>query len=84
MKTKKHYNSFKGPFFVDAEAVLEALEEAPTLSPSPLQLPLLSPEEAALALAAPLACHRCGAPMKNMPALRTHLEEEERERRSAR
>ena len=32
----------------------------------------------AAALAAPLACHRCGSAMKNMPTLRAHLEEHER------
>ena len=45
---------------------------------APPPLPLLPPEEAARALAAPLACHRCGSAMKNMPTLRAHLEEHER------
>jgi len=84
LKTKKHYNSFKSPFFVDAERVIEALEEkkttpttATTATTLPLPLlPLLSPEEAARALSAPLACHRCGVAIKNMPTLRQHLEEE--------
>lgn len=81
MKTKKHYNSFKSPFFVDAEKVLEALEKGGgggDETPSPPLLPLLPPAEAERALAAPLACHRCGEGIKNMPTLRAHLEEHER------
>lgn len=73
LKTKKHYNSFKSPFFVDAEEVLEALGKGDEGTTQLLPL-----AEAERALAAPLECHRCRARMRNMPTLRAHLEEHER------
>jgi len=68
MKTKKHYNSFKAPFFVDAETVAAALDAGK-------RPPLLDAAAADAALRAPLACHRCGQEMKTMPALKKHLGE---------
>ena len=66
LKTKKHYNSFKRPFFVDAVDVADALDAVRSL-------PLLDAAAADAALKAPLTCHRCGAPAANMPRLRDHV-----------
>lgn len=67
MKTKKHWNSFAGAFFADANAVASYLDTGRR------PVALLPPAAADAALKAPLACHRCGAEARTMPALKTHI-----------
>ncbi|KAF7966122.1 hypothetical protein HWV62_39988 [Athelia sp. TMB] len=61
MKLKKHYNSFH-----PSRGFFLSLEEMRALKASTYE-PLLKEY---------LACWRCGAGMKNMPTLKTHLQEE--------
>lgn len=70
MKTKRHFLSFTAPaFFLPLAAVIATLEDdlvgADGLA--------IAEHVAARALTGVLACHRCGAVTRNMPALKTHL-----------
>ncbi|KIM87013.1 hypothetical protein PILCRDRAFT_815447 [Piloderma croceum F 1598] len=75
MKTKKHYNSFhpKHGFFLHLNDVLSWLDAEPSYYETMSELkksqyePLLKDD---------LVCWRCGHVFKNMPTLKTHLQEE--------
>ena len=66
LRTKKHYLSYRPPFFVDADAAAACLEAG-------VPPPFLSPDEAAAALRAVLACQHCGAPQPSMVILKEHM-----------
>ncbi|KAL4430393.1 hypothetical protein ABPG77_002199 [Micractinium sp. CCAP 211/92] len=66
LKHKKHWNSFTHPsFFLDAAWALSELCQAGRLR--------YSLAAAKAAEKADLRCHRCGASLANMPALKTHI-----------
>jgi len=75
MKTKKHYNSFhpKHGFFLHFDEVLSWLdaEESYFETMSKLEKSRYEP-----LLKDDLVCWRCGHVLKNMPALKVHLQEE--------
>ncbi|KAG6911482.1 hypothetical protein DXG01_014556 [Tephrocybe rancida] len=75
MKIKKHYNSFhpKVGFFLDIDEVLSWFDAEDSYFNSKAKL---DPKPYEALLKEELACFRCGSSMKNMPALKTHLEEE--------
>ena len=62
LKTKRHYNSFATGFFLRLGSVRAALEAHGRCDVASEEL-----------LSAELRCHRCGAPQRNMPALKAHL-----------
>ena len=62
LKTKRHYNSFATGFFLCLGSVRAALEAHGRCDVASEEL-----------LSAELRCHRCGAPQRNMPALKAHL-----------
>jgi aprataxin len=65
MKRKKHWNSFATDFFLpaaDAERMLASAGRIDVDAPRAREL-----------LSAPLRCHRCGQPQRNMPLLRAHV-----------
>ncbi|KAL6771120.1 hypothetical protein ACKKBF_B33995 [Auxenochlorella protothecoides x Auxenochlorella symbiontica] len=67
LKTKQHYNSFTTPFFLDAERwVIPRLQAGGRLSAQDLR-------GAAEHIRRPLACHRCGQGLANMPKVKDHL-----------
>jgi len=66
MKTKKHYLSYLPPFFVAAEDVAACLEAG-------RPPPYLSPDEASVALKAPLACQYCRVVLASMATLKDHM-----------
>ncbi len=65
LKTKKHWNSFTTPFFLNAADVEAALREQGRV--------LVDRVNAEALLKHALRCHGCGAGQKNMPALKQHL-----------
>lgn len=66
LKHKKHWNSFTHPsFFLDAAWALAELRQAGRLR--------YSLAEAEAAEKASLQCHRCGASLASMPALKAHI-----------
>ncbi len=65
LKTKKHWNSFTSPFFLDAEAVEAAVREDGRV--------VVDKARAEALLKQPLRCHACGAGQANMPTLKAHL-----------
>ena len=65
LKTKRHYNSFTTPFFVEASLVLSTLKDGRPV--------LVDKAESESLLRLPLKCHVCGEKAKNMPALKRHL-----------
>ena len=73
MKTRRHWGSFATAFFVDAEAVLRALEGEGGDSGGGLAL---DPEAAEAELRmAPLRCHKCGdGPHANAARLFDHVD----------
>ena len=73
MKTRRHWGSFATAFFVDAEAVLRALEGEGGGSGGGLAL---DPEAAEAELRmAPLRCHKCGdGPHANAARLFDHVD----------
>ncbi|KAA8495354.1 Aprataxin [Porphyridium purpureum] len=70
MKSKKHYNSFKEPFFLDLEWIIEHMEAEPPLALTDV---LMKKENYEEALKAPLTCHRCGKSLENMPKVKWHV-----------
>jgi aprataxin len=68
LKMRHHWNSFTLPeFFLDAERVLAALE-------GPAGALAYDPAAAKAAVhAAPPRCHRCGAVLPSIPALKAHV-----------
>lgn len=65
LKTKKHWNSFTTPFFLDATQVETALQEQGRV--------VVDQANAETMLKGVLRCHGCGAEQKNMPTLKQHL-----------
>jgi len=65
LKTKKHWNSFTTPFFLDATQVETALQEQGRV--------VVDRVNAEALLKQALRCHGCGAEQKNMPTLKQHL-----------
>eukprot|EP00873_Tetraselmis_striata_P003965 jgi/Tetstr1/424229/TSEL_000158.t1 len=65
LKHKKHWNSFTTAFFRPVGAITEELEANGRVH--------IDIEEAKRLLAAPLRCHRCAAPQKDMPTLKAHI-----------
>jgi diadenosine tetraphosphate (Ap4A) HIT family hydrolase len=65
LKTKKHWNSFTTPFFLDTTQVETALQEQGRV--------VVDRVNAEALLKRPLRCHGCGAEQKNMPTLKQHL-----------
>ena len=73
LKTKKHWNSFTTPFFLDVDWVLGQLEaEAGGSGGGPGHLEYNVAAKEAL-LKGPLVCHRCKALCSNMPKLKDHI-----------
>ncbi|KAJ7709962.1 HIT-like domain-containing protein [Mycena rosella] len=75
MKNKKHYNSFhpKLGFFLDIDEVLSWFDADPSYYSTMAKLDAKHYE---LMLKEDLSCWRCNAHMKNIPTLKTHLQEE--------
>ncbi|KAG6854329.1 hypothetical protein C0991_008224 [Blastosporella zonata] len=75
MKSKKHYNSFhpKVGFFLDINEVLSWFDAEDSYFNS---MAKLEPKPYEALLKEDLACFYCGSSMKNIPALKAHLEEE--------
>lgn len=65
LKTKKHWNSFTTPFFLDAAQVETALQEQGRA--------VVDRVNAEALLKQALRCHGCGVEQKNMPTLKQHL-----------
>lgn len=66
LKTKKHWNTFTTPFFLDCEDVLKSLE-----SDGKVKLP--SQEQCKHYLDLQLKCHKCSYSPKNIPDLKKHI-----------
>ncbi|GLB35012.1 putative C2HE / C2H2 / C2HC zinc-binding finger [Lyophyllum shimeji] len=75
MKNKKHYNSFhpKIGFFLDVDEVLSWFDAEDSYFAA---MAKLDPKDHEAFLKQDLACFHCGSAMKNMPALKAHLQEE--------
>ncbi|KAK2466969.1 hypothetical protein APHAL10511_001227 [Amanita phalloides] len=75
MKNKKHYNSFhpKLRFFLDIDTVISWFDATPSFRTSVMGRSQTMYDKM---LKEPLSCFRCGQPMKNMPILKQHLQEE--------
>lgn len=65
LKTKKHWQSFTSPFFLEAQAVGAAVREEGRV--------VVDRARAEAMLKAPMHCHACGAAQANMPTLKGHL-----------
>mmetsp|Transcript_9263 Transcript_9263/g.27829 ORF Transcript_9263/g.27829 Transcript_9263/m.27829 type:complete len:698 (+) Transcript_9263:62-2155(+) len=67
LKNKKHWHSFTAPgFFLPLGEVLQRLEAEGQL--------FIDPVAAELLLKGPMQCHRCRAPLANMPTLKQHIQ----------
>ena len=66
LRTRKHYMSFRPPFFVSADDVAACLEAG-------VPPPYLSPEESSAALHAPIVCQHCATGYMTMAALKDHM-----------
>jgi aprataxin len=67
LKTKRHWNSFTSSFFLQLDDVIAALQgTAGGVA--------VDAAAAEALLHQGLACHRCGVALKNMPALKEHLQ----------
>ncbi|KAJ6596834.1 HIT-like domain-containing protein [Mycena vulgaris] len=75
MKNKKHYNSFhpKLGFFLDIDEVLSWFDAEPSYYSAMAKLDTKHYESM---LKEDLVCWRCNTALKNIPALKTHLQEE--------
>ena len=75
LRTKKHWNSFTTRFFVDAAPLAARIYAcASDADVRALVQSMFGDAAAASALlSTPLRCHRCGAPMRNMPTLKSHI-----------
>jgi aprataxin len=67
LKTKRHWNSFTSGFFLPLDDVIAALQ-------GPAAAVAVDDAAAEALLKQGLACHRCGQALKNMPALKEHLQ----------
>eukprot|EP01108_Squamamoeba_japonica_P004108 TRINITY_DN329_c0_g1_i1.p1 TRINITY_DN329_c0_g1~~TRINITY_DN329_c0_g1_i1.p1 ORF type:complete len:211 (+),score=5.53 TRINITY_DN329_c0_g1_i1:168-800(+) len=65
LKNKKHVNSFMSSFFLDANDVLETLRSGRAVT--------IDRDDAEALLKADMQCPRCGAPLRNMPAVKQHM-----------
>ncbi|KAI8475125.1 MAG: hypothetical protein J3K34DRAFT_405388 [Monoraphidium minutum] len=65
LKTKRHWNSFTGPFFLPLDAAARQLAASGAVA--------FDAAAAEALLRAPLRCHRCGEGAATMPALKAHL-----------
>ena len=65
LKHKKHWNSFKTPFFMDVSDVYVQLQQLGSLE--------ISAAKAGSMLKQDLQCHICHNPLKNMPVLKNHI-----------
>ncbi|KAI7823051.1 HIT-like domain-containing protein [Gamsiella multidivaricata] len=70
LKKKHHWNSFTTAFFVTPEQVISAIKAKGSFSPTPKEM---AAYEALLKL--DLKCNQCKERLKNMPALKKHLQE---------
>ncbi|KAJ3908575.1 HIT-like domain-containing protein [Lentinula edodes] len=75
LKNKKHYNSFhpKLGFFLHIDDVLSWFDSEPSYYREMVKLDQKSYEKL---LKEDLVCWKCEAPMKNIPTLKAHLQEE--------
>ncbi|KAJ3883724.1 HIT-like domain-containing protein [Lentinula edodes] len=75
LKNKKHYNSFhpKLGFFLHIDDVLSWFDSEPSYYREMVKLDQKAYEKL---LKEDLVCWKCEAPMKNMPTLKAHLQEE--------
>jgi aprataxin len=67
LKTKRHWNSFTSSFFLQLDDVITQLQ-------GPAGAVAVDAAAAEVLLRQGLACHRCGVALKNMPALKEHLQ----------
>jgi len=65
LKTKKHWNSFTTPFFLDASAVESRLENHGRVHVDHIKCVAYEKQD--------LHCHRCHKQQKNMPELKNHI-----------
>lgn len=75
LRTKKHWNSFTTRFFVDAAPLAARIAACATDADVHALIESIFGDAAAAAalLSTPLCCHRCGTPVRNMPALKSHI-----------
>lgn len=75
LRTKKHWNSFTTRFFVDAAPLAARIDACASDADVRALIDSVFGDAAAAdaLLRTPLCCHRCGAPMRNMPALKIHI-----------
>ena len=66
LKTKRHWNSFTSPFFIDAEIIITALK----INGRP---ELMDKAKCDLLLKESLQCHVCREPQPTMPKLKQHI-----------
>lgn len=66
LKNKKHWNSFTTPFFIEVETVLTDLQNKDCVD--------IEAGKAEGLLKQGLLCHICHQPMKNMPTLKSHIQ----------
>ncbi|CAG9860228.1 unnamed protein product [Phyllotreta striolata] len=66
VKTKKHWNSFNTPFFLNPQDVRESLETDGKVS-------LPTPQQCKDYINTPLHCHKCKYEPKHMPDLKKHI-----------
>jgi aprataxin len=65
LKTKKHWNSFTSPFFLNLDDVIVALQQQGSVS--------VDKAAAEGLLKQGLVCHKCGQQLPNMPQLKAHI-----------
>ena len=65
LRNKKHWNSFTTSFFLDLSDAMTQLQSGQQLD--------INVTKAESLLKQDLLCHICHEPMKNMPALKTHI-----------
>lgn len=65
LKNKKHWNSFTTGFFLDIDKVEVELTQNAKLTINKLEMDMLLKRD--------LICHKCSAPFRTMPALKSHL-----------
>jgi len=66
LKNKKHWNSFTTSSFLDAQQVRDMLATQGTVQFNKTDYEAL--------LKRPLRCHRCGAEISTIPALKSHIQ----------
>jgi aprataxin len=65
LKSKKHWNSFTGPFFLHLDDVMLTLQQQGAIAVDRVAAEGLLKQD--------LVCHKCGQQVKNMPLLKAHL-----------